>query len=504
MYPSEHYGLAVSTDGENFTTIYEETYGEWKGGDRNRDQENGLSDWKEVVVSLADYAGQEIYIAIRHFNSYDNYILCVDDVELSRYGAKRGNAISEMILPAGKYYVAASATEDFTLNVNAETIPVPEKPYNPSPVDFAQDVTDPSLSWTFGAYTVEYQVLFGTSFPPTEVFVDWTDNLQIGHVIRDLYNNTNYFWQVNVRNTSGTTYGDVWGFTTTLNVPQDLAVVNANIYEGESAIVSWEAVADRSYRGYNVYVNGEKYNDALVTETSFELKGLEYNMDGGHQIKVTAVYDEGESEFSSPVYVYVTGMTEISGGIFEQDGVTPIAGGTITLDGTDEHGEVASYTFQADETGAFAGEILAGRYIATAVVDLYQDKVVEFKATYGEMAVVNFPMREVFNPVKYVKATEVDNTVQVEWGMKYYGAPGEDFETGDFSANEWNNEVSSYPWAIVEGGCESDYAMKSTCEGVQNGISAIEITVEVPYDGIMGFNYKVSSEQAWDLGNFYI
>ncbi|MBE6343861.1 MAG: hypothetical protein E7065_10810, partial [Lentimicrobiaceae bacterium] len=657
MYPSEHYGVAVSTDGENFTTIYEETYGEWKGGDRDRDQDNGLSDWKQVVVSLADYAGQEIYVAIRHFNSADNYVLCVDDIELSKYGAKRGNAINEMVLPAGKYYVAASSTEAFTLNVNAETIPVPEKAYNPSPSNGAQDLQDPNLSWTFGKYTVEYQLLFGTTYPPKDVYVDWTDNLEIGHVIRDLYNNKNYFWQVNARNSSGTTYGDVWGFTTTLNVPTDLALTSANIYEGETTTLSWEAVADRSHRGYNVYVNGEKYNNTPVAETSYELAGLEYNMNG-HQVSVTAVYDEGESALSNPVYVYVTGMTEIAGNIFEQDGVTPIAGGTISINGTDEIGNPASYTFQADANGAYAGEILAGNYIGTASVDLYQNKDVEFTAVYGETNVVNFSMYEVFNPVKYVDVTIIDSSnpdpedpedpdqpetelyriktyagqylhvfnntmhesgpfggvgvaaysdsnaqlfeieengsnvylksadgyyvkcwswnvdaysttdktalvmedngngtfrikntdnykyfkveyvadggqtfvfgdcdgsngtienwtlepaqtrdgdaVQVVWGMQQYGGPVEDFETGDFSANEWNNAVSSYPWEIVEGGFESDYAMKSTCEGVNNGVSAIEITVEVPYNGVMGFNYKVSSEQAWDLGNFYI
>ena len=417
-----------------------------------------------------------------------------------------------------------------------------------------------------------------------------------------------------------------------MNVPTDLALTTANIYEGETTTLSWEAVADRSYRGYNVYVNGEKYNNSLITETSYELAGLPYNMNG-HQISVTAFYDEGESALSNPVYVYVTGMTEIAGQIFEQDGTTPIAGGTISINGTDEIGNSATYTFQADATGAFAGEILAGNYIATAIVDLYQNKDVEFTAVYGETNVVNFSMYEVFNPVKYVDVTIIDSSnpdpdpdpedpdqpedpedpeqpetelyrikaatgqylhvfnntehqsgpfggvgvayysesnaqlfeveenggqvylksadgyyvkcwawnvdaysttdktalvmedagngsfyfkntdnnkyfkieyvdaggqnfifgdcdgsnciketwtlepaqtrdgdaVQVVWGMQKYGGGSEDFETGDFTANEWNNTVSDYPWVIVEGGNESNYAMRSDCAGIDDG-----------------------------------
>lgn len=36
--------------------------------------------WYEYSVDLNAYVGQEIYIAIRHFNSQDNFCLCVDDV----------------------------------------------------------------------------------------------------------------------------------------------------------------------------------------------------------------------------------------------------------------------------------------------------------------------------------------------------------------------------------------------------------------------------------------
>ena len=70
-YPADHFGLAVSTTGTNasdFTMIQEWTMTAKQGG------------WHEYVVDLNSYVGQEVYIAIRHFNSQDNFCLCVDEI----------------------------------------------------------------------------------------------------------------------------------------------------------------------------------------------------------------------------------------------------------------------------------------------------------------------------------------------------------------------------------------------------------------------------------------
>ena len=110
-----------------------------------------------------------------------------------------------MAIPAGKYYLAASSTGEFTLDVNAEAIPAPEKAYNPYPYDKSTGYSYPTLDWDFGANTVEYQLLFGTEYPPQNVYIDWTNNLEVNHYMGNLYHNKIYFWQVNSRNTSGTT-----------------------------------------------------------------------------------------------------------------------------------------------------------------------------------------------------------------------------------------------------------------------------------------------------------
>ena len=70
-YPDDHFGLAVSTttasDPSAFTLLQEWTMTAKQGG------------WHEYTVDLNDYIGQEVYVAIRHFNSPDNFCLCVDD-----------------------------------------------------------------------------------------------------------------------------------------------------------------------------------------------------------------------------------------------------------------------------------------------------------------------------------------------------------------------------------------------------------------------------------------
>ncbi|MBE6343311.1 MAG: hypothetical protein E7065_07965, partial [Lentimicrobiaceae bacterium] len=453
---------------------------------------------------VQDNAKGEVVLKAKEIKKQDAVGTLASAMPLDNTRGRGNDAINNMVVPAGTYYIAASSTSAFTVNVNAESIPVPVKPYNPNPENLFKDFNGQLLSWEFGDYTLEYQVLFGTAYPPRDVVVDWTNELTSVYPVVDLYNNKNYFWQVNVRNTSGTTYGDVWAFTTPLNIPTIVDITSNQLYPGESTTIGWNPVQDRSYRGYNVYVNGVKDNNSIVTETSYTVEGLEYNMEG-HEITVTAVYDEGESAPSNVARVYVTGNGTVNGNVYELDSITAIAGGTVAITGTDAFGNNQSYNFTMDANGKFSGELLEGNYQAVATIDNYQNAKVRFEVAYNEETIVNVIMTEVYTPVAYVEATELDDTqVQVVWGMQHYGGPVEDFETGDFSANEWNNAVSSYPWEIVEGGFESNYAMKSTCEGVNNGVSAIEITVEVPYNGVMGFNYKVSSEQGWDLGNFYI
>jgi hypothetical protein len=88
-WAAEHFGVAVSTTGNtnpsDFTTIQEWTMtakgegvktGEPRGGDRAQ------GNWYRFTVDLSAYAGQTGYVALRHFNCYDQYYLEIDDIAL--------------------------------------------------------------------------------------------------------------------------------------------------------------------------------------------------------------------------------------------------------------------------------------------------------------------------------------------------------------------------------------------------------------------------------------
>ena len=77
-YSEEHFGIAVSTGDkfpeDNYTTIEEWTI-------PSNDGSKAQGPWYEYTADLSDYAGQEIWVAIRHFNC-NQHILFLDDITI--------------------------------------------------------------------------------------------------------------------------------------------------------------------------------------------------------------------------------------------------------------------------------------------------------------------------------------------------------------------------------------------------------------------------------------
>ena len=433
----------------------------------------------------------------------------IDNISIARPATREDGSIADMMVPAGVYYLAASSVDStFEVQIDAIIAPAPIAASDPIPADGAQGVSSPlTLRWTLGQYTTEYQLLFGTTYPPQEIAVDWTSNLAEMYVTSELLNSTQYFWQVNERNTNATTNGPVWGFTTTLTVPQMLTVADDKIFEGEVASLSWTATS-RALRGYNVYQNGIKINNDLINATSYEVMGLAYNMTG-YSFKVTAVYDEGESDYSNTVVVYVSGEGGINGRVFELDGVTPIANAIVNFAGRDEFDEMHTYNFTTDADGGYEGRMYSGSYTAVASADGYQDKAYDntINIIFNEDADdIDFIMSEIYYPVERVIAAQMnDSEVKVFWSMHSPTQLVEDFESGGFISFDWDNTISSYPWEVTTNNpYEGSFCMKSSCEGQGMGNSAIQVTVDIPNDGTIKFFGKISSEENWDFGRFYI
>ena len=106
-------------------------------------------------------------------------------------------------------------------------------------------------------------------------------------------------------------------------------------------------------------------------------------------------------------------------------------------------------------------------------------------------------------PVRWVDVTANETSVDVEWNMGFSEALIEDFEIGSFIKKNWKNDAA-YPWVITDEAYQGKFAMKSSCEKVNDTTSSIEIEVDVPYDGFVAFNHRISSEDNADYGNFYI
>lgn len=103
-----------------------------------------------------------------------------------------------------------------------------------------------------------------------------------------------------------------------------------------------------------------------------------------------------------------------------------------------------------------------------------------------------------------VTAEELNsNEVEITWGSDWTLI--EDFETGDFSKFKWNNEISDYPWEIcTDNPYEGTYCMRAGNHNVLNSESAIQVTVDIPFDGYMTFYDRISADNGFDCGRFYI
>ena len=315
-YYPDHYAVMVSTTGMNpsdFSIVYEEDAyrGSMQGGSKvtssssSRDQ----SAWMEKSIALP--AGTK-YVAFRHYNSYDMNYLFIDDVTI--FGADEpvapvlpegitaGPVIANLPVRPGTYYLVASSTDaDFEVTINAEDMPCPAIDaegfaFNPMPAD-NEDGIEPgsvTLRWQVPTYATGWRLIFGTTYhpeanhPQTIIYPEdgsFTNNMANSYTVRNLWNNNNYFWRVEFNN--GTcpegVSSPVWGFTTHLNIPQNLTVVDETVFNDEAIVLNWNAVVDRTYRMYNVYRDGELIGHTTVnniSNTTYTDGPLPYNMNG--------------------------------------------------------------------------------------------------------------------------------------------------------------------------------------------------------------------------------
>ena len=155
------------------------------------------------------------------------------------------------------------------------------------------------------------------------------------------------------------------------------------IYEGENVVVTWAKVSldTRAFIGYNVYNGDTKLNTEPLSENTYTIEGLEYNMEG-HPIYVSAVYDGGESAKSAnPAKVYVTGKSVITISVKDELDNDITQGASVEIIGKDEFGNEREYSLP--EAGSYTKSILAGTYTAIVTRYDYKDEESELVVIYG-------------------------------------------------------------------------------------------------------------------------
>ena len=327
--------------------------------------------------------------------------------------------ITDFELFAGTYYMVASSLDAWSGDYTVTAMPAPDQAVYVAPADGAVDIVNGDmLEWTLGANTFEYQVVLGTTYPPATVVVDWTSDLMEEYTLANLEPNLQYFWQVNTRNGNGTTVGEIWGFTTTLTPPQNFMADNEEIYEGDDVVLSWDSpVGGRAFLGYNVYQDGVKINTSLVTATTYTVSGLTYNM-AGYDFAATAVYDEGESDFSDVATVQVSGEGMVNGNVSDFITSDDIAGATVEFVGDDEFGVEHTYTFTTNASGNYSGDVLAGTYAVSVSADGYIDQSLAGVAVaYGATVTNDFELLETAYPVAVVTASPFGDNILIEYSF---------------------------------------------------------------------------------------
>ena len=223
-----------------------------------------------------------------------------------------------------------------------------------------------------------------------------------------------------------------------INVYQDSAPYSATAPAGSGTVRNFknqiilnkdgakDLAQNRGFLGYNVYYGDVKANTSLLTEKQFLLENLPYNVDPGHDINVTAVYDEGESGHSTPIVtVKVSGYATLTGTVTSlvttQGGGTPVAGATVKFTGKDEFNNDVMFETTTNNSGAYTVTVKAGTYNrGVATLDGMEPAYMEAPVTvaYEGTETVNFTIHEEYKPVLSVYAEELDPSLaKVQWSL---------------------------------------------------------------------------------------
>ena len=270
----EHFGLAVSTNGNasasDFTTIQE-----WIISEKTT--------WTQYTADLSAYAGQDIYIAIRHFFTaqewedsyygYDYDALNIDDITFSN--------VSMNIQHTSTY----SYDDPYYFTVKASNSIVLPKVENLTATAISSSKI--SLEWNAVNTANSYNVYRNGQKIATVTEPSFTDS--------KLAYETQYCYAVTTITSSGESGFCDEACATTLEPTEAATPTNltAEALNGSSIFLAWDYVEEAA--SYNVY-QGTELIASELTNTMYTVNGLTPETE--YCFSVTAVNKLGESDKS--------------------------------------------------------------------------------------------------------------------------------------------------------------------------------------------------------------
>lgn len=154
-YAAEHYGVYITTGSgtttTEFTQLMEETI-DANGGARVQGA------WKQKTVNLANYTGQTVHIAFRHFNCNDMFVLNLDDIEIFAQPTTPTIIVNPSTVDFGMVAVGSTQAQDVdvvTYNLTAAVTATTSAPFSVS-ADGSTFSTTASIAAAGGTLYVQY------------------------------------------------------------------------------------------------------------------------------------------------------------------------------------------------------------------------------------------------------------------------------------------------------------------------------------------------------------
>ena len=281
FYP-EHFGLSVSTTGNtsanDFTLLKD-----WVISDKE-----SSTTWKEYSVDLSAYAGQEVYVAIRHFftaqeweetmQGYDLYALNIDDIVLSNVIQSTKHSSTYSFDDPYYFNVMASSTVDLPMVENLAATAISSSKI--------------SLEWNAVNTANSYNVYRNGQKVATVTEPSFTDSR--------LSYETQYCYNVTTITIYGESDFSEDACATTLEPTEATTPTNltAEAVSESEIVLIWDYVEEAA--SYNVY-QGTELIASELTSTMYTVSGL--NAETEYCFSVTAVNKLGESDKSESACV---------------------------------------------------------------------------------------------------------------------------------------------------------------------------------------------------------